>query len=311
MQNSTSIEPRPHIKFCIFQDSFMKNIFDSIIIGIIFFALCSCTSIQWTETTNSSQVIKKTDSQAKTVIKIGGSSSTVTVLKLLAQAYQSENQNVKIEFISNTQSEGAIAALKNDIVDIAGSSHQLKPEEDNGKIQYRQIAQDLLVVATNKNVKNVINLSTEQLKAIYKGDITNWRELGGANANILLLDRPEDESAKKLLRKYYLGDDKTTTKAVILNKEGELIETLQSTPNSIGTFSLASSLINKLPVNHLNLNGVAPKAQNFANGEYQMVRHIGIIWEKAPSATTQDFIDFIFSAEGKKILKNNGFIPTK
>ncbi|MBX9258612.1 substrate-binding domain-containing protein [Desmonostoc muscorum CCALA 125] len=289
----------------------MKNIFDSIIIGIIFFALCSCTSIKWTDPTNSSQVINKTDSQAKTIIKIGGSSSTVTVLKLLAQAYQSQNTNVKIEFISNSQSEGAIAALKNDIIDIAGSSHQLKPEEDNGKIQYREIAQDLLVVATNKNVKNVINLSTEQLKAIYKGDITNWRELGGADANILLLDRPEDESAKKLLRKYYLGDDKTTTKAVILNKEGELSETLQSTPNSIGTFSLASSLINKLPVNHLNLNGVAPQAQNFANGKYQMVRHIGILWEKAPSAATQDFIDFIFSSEGKKILKNNGFLPTK
>ncbi|MBD2518382.1 substrate-binding domain-containing protein [Nostoc sp. FACHB-973] len=289
----------------------MKNIFDSIIIGIIFFALCSCTSIQWTDPTNSSQVINKTDSQAKTIIKIGGSSSTVTVLKLLAQAYQSQNTNVKIEFISNSQSEGAIAALKNDIIDIAGSSHELKPEEDNGKIQYREIAQDLLVVATNKNVKNVINLSSEQLKAIYKGDISNWRELGGADANIVLLDRPEDESAKKLLRKYYLGDDKTTTKAVILNKEGELIETLQSTPNSIGTFSLASSLINKLPVNHLNLNGVAPQAQNFANGKYQMVRHIGILWEKAPSAATQDFIDFIFSSEGKKILKNNGFLPTK
>jgi phosphate transport system substrate-binding protein len=169
----------------------------------------------------------------------------------------------------------------------------------------------LLLVATNNSVKGVNNLSTKQLKAIYKGDITNWRELGGADANIVVLDRPEDESAKKLLRKYYLGTEKTTTKAVILNKEGELIETLQSTPNSIGAFSLAYSLINKLPVNHLSLNGVAPKAQNFTSSKYQMVRHLNILWNKKPSATTQSFIDFILSKEGEKLLQNNGFVPTK
>ncbi|MEH2357081.1 substrate-binding domain-containing protein [Nostoc sp.] len=289
----------------------MKKIVQSTIIGIIFFGMCGCNSVKPTDLTNSNQVTNQADSQAQNIIKIGGSSSTVTVLKLLAQAYQSQNKTVKIEFISNSQSEGAIAALKNDIIDIAGSSHKLKPEEDNGKIQYRELAQDLLVVATHNSVKGVTNLSTKQLKSIYKGDITNWRELGGANADIVLLDRPEDESAKKLLRKYYLGEEKTTAKAVILNKEGELIETLQSTPNSLGAFSLASSLINKLPVNHLSLNGVAPKAQNFDTGKYQMVRHIGILSEKSPSATTQGFIDFIFSKEGEKLLQNNGFVTAK
>ncbi len=289
----------------------MKKIADSIIIGITLLGLCSCTSIPSTDITNSNQITNPVDTQAKTVIKIGGSSSTVTVLKLLAQAYQLQNKTVKVEFISNSQSEGAIAALKNDVIDIAGSSHQPKPEEDNGKIKYREIAQDLLLVATHNSVKGVNNLSTKQLKAIYKGDITNWRELGGADANIVVLDRPEDESAKKLLRKYYLGEEKTTTKAVILNKEGELIETLQSTPNSIGAFSLAYSLINQLPVNRLSLNGIAPQAQNFASGQYQMVRHIGILSDKVPPATTQGFIDFILSKEGEKLLQKNGFVPAK
>jgi phosphate transport system substrate-binding protein len=289
----------------------MKKIAESIIIGIILLGLCSCNSVKTTELKDSNPVTSQTDAQGQKLIKIGGSSSTVTVLKLLAKAYESQNKTVKIEFISNSQSEGAIAALNNDIIDIAGSSKQLKPEEDNGKIQYRELAQDLLIVASHNSVKGVNNLSTKQLKAIYKGEIKNWRELGGPNANIVVLDRPEDESAKKLLRKYYLGEDKTTTKAVILNKEGELIETLQSTPNSIGTFSLAYSLINKLPVNHLSLNGVAPKSQNFTSGKYQMVRHIGILWEKTPSAPTQGFIDFILSKEGEKLLQKNGFVPAK
>ncbi|MFS0514747.1 substrate-binding domain-containing protein [Nostoc sp. UIC 10607] len=289
----------------------MKKIAKLMIIGIILLEMCGCNSVKTTELKDSSLVSSQADSQAKTIIKIGDSSSTITLLKLLAQAYQSQNRTVKVEFISNSQSEGAIAALKNDIIDIAGSSHKLKPEEDNGKIQYREIAQDLLLVATNNSVKGVNNLSTKQLKEIYKGDITNWQELGGADAKIVLLDRPEDESAKKLLRKHYLGEDKTTNKAVILSKEGELIETLQSTPNSIGAFSLAYSLINKSPVNHLSLNGVAPKSENFANGKYQMVRHIGILSDKVPSAPAQGFIDFILSKEGEKVLRNNGFVPAK
>ncbi|MBD2507229.1 substrate-binding domain-containing protein [Nostoc muscorum FACHB-395] len=289
----------------------MKKIAESTIIAIILLGLCSCNSVKTTELKDSNPVTSQTDSQDQKLIKIGGSSSTVTVLKLLAKGYESQNKAVKIEFISNSQSEGVIAALKNNIIDIAGSSHKLKPEEDNDKIQYREFAQDLLLIATHNSVKGVNNLSTKQLKAIYKGEIKNWRELGGPDANIVVLDRPEDESAKKLLRKYYLGEDKTTTKAVILNKEGELIETLQSTPNSIGAFSLAYSLINQLPVNHLSLNGVAPKSQNFSSGQYTMVRRIGILWNKTPSAATQNFIDFILSKEGEKLLQNNGFVPTK
>ncbi|MFB2771379.1 substrate-binding domain-containing protein [Pelatocladus sp. BLCC-F211] len=288
----------------------MKTIRIPVILGMIFLGLCSCNSIKSTTTTNSSQLTSQNNSQTQPTVKIGGSSSTVSIVKLLAQAYQSQNKTAKIEFISLRQSEGAIAAQKNGIIDIASSSHKLKPEEDNGKIKYREFAKDMLTVATHNSVEGVTNVTTAQLKSIYAGKITNWKELGGPNAQIVVLDRPEDESAKKLLRKYYLGKDKTTTQAVILNKEGELIDALQSTPYSIGAFSFAYSVSNQLPVNHLSLNGVAPNKENFANGKYQMVRNIGLIWNKAPSPTTENFINFIFSDEGTKLLQNKGFIPS-
>ncbi|MBD2235735.1 substrate-binding domain-containing protein [Aulosira sp. FACHB-113] len=289
----------------------MQKITYSLFMGIMVFGLYSCNSINSTVPKDSRQIASQTDSQAQKIIKMGSSSSTLTVSTLLAKAYEAQNKAIKIEFVSNSQSEGAIAALKNNLIDIASTSKQLKPEEDNGQIQYRELAKDLLIVATHNSVKGVSNLSTQQLKAIYKGEITNWQELSGNNAKIVVLDRPEDESAKKLLRKYYLGNDKTTTKAVILNKEGELIETLQNTPNSIGAFSLAYSLINQLPVNRLSLNKVAPTQENLINGKYPMLRQIGIISSKKPSAQTQGFIDFIYSETGKKLLQKNGFAPAQ
>lgn len=279
------------------------------IAGILILGLSSCAPVNPIDGKQTSQVASQTDAQPQQIVKIASSTAMATVLKLLAEAYQAKNKTVKFEYVSLSQSKGAIAALQNNIIDIAGITHLLKPEEDNGKIQYRELAKDLLMVATHNSVQGVTNLTTKELRAIYRGEIANWKELGGPDATIVVLDRPEDESAKRLLRQYYLEQDKTTSKAILLNKEGELIQTLQDTPYSIGAFSLAYSSINQLPVNRLSLNGVPPTVENFIKGEYQMVRHMGLVWEKAPSAATQGFINFIFSPEGVKVLQQNGFVP--
>jgi phosphate transport system substrate-binding protein len=255
----------------------MRKITLPIIAFMTIVGIYSCSSSDSQTTGTSSPVIGQTDSQTQQTVKFSASSSSVKVLTILSKAYQAKDPTIKMESLSDTQSSGAIAALKNNIVDIAGSSNKLKPEDENGKIQYRELAQDLLIVATHNSVKDVTNLSTAQLRSIYKGDITNWKELGGPNAEIVLLDRPEDESAKKLLRKYYLEKDKTTAKAIILQKEGDMINTIKSTPFAIGAFSMAASVNEQLPVNLLSLNDIAPTAKNLTDGKYQMTRHLGIV----------------------------------
>jgi phosphate transport system substrate-binding protein len=229
------------------------------------------------------------------------------MLKVLATAYEAKTPGIKIELLPASQSEGAIASVKNNLVDIGAASRPLKPEEDNGQIQYREVVQDLLIVATHKSVTGVKNLTTKQLKDIYSGTIQNWREVGGPDAPIVVLDRPEDESAKKLLRKHYLGADLKTDQAIVLKKESELIETLQNTPNSIGAFSLAYSIANQLSVQPLSLDSIAPTSESWAKKDYKMVRSLGIVWEKSPAAPAQAFIDFIFSPEAALALKKSGF----
>jgi phosphate transport system substrate-binding protein len=287
----------------------MKAIATLTTVGILLLGLTSCNSTTSTNPNSISSGVEQTQAQTQTVIKIAPSSSTSTILKLLAEAYQDQNPTIKIEFVVPSQSEGSMVAVKNHLSDIAGTSHQPTPQEKDEQLQYHDLAKDLLAVTTHSSVTGVTNLTTKQLRAIYKGDITNWQELGGPNAKIIVLDRPEDESAKKLLRKYYLDQDPTTTQAVILPKETELIQTLQDTPYAIGAFSLAYSVINQLPVNRLSLNGVAPTLENFNQDKYRMVRHIGVILHKNPSAATQAFIDFMFSPKGVNVIQKNGFIP--
>ncbi|NJR64615.1 MAG: phosphate ABC transporter substrate-binding protein [Leptolyngbyaceae cyanobacterium CRU_2_3] len=289
----------------------MKATAAVIMVGIALLGLSSCASVTPPNSTDPNQTNEQTDASTQLSIKVAPSSSTAAVLQLLSEAYHTQNQTVNFEFVSVSQSEGSIVLLKNGMTDIAGTSHQLKPEEDNGKIQYHDLSKDLLTVATHSSVTGVTNLTTDQLRAIYRGDITNWKEVGGPDAAIVVLDRPEDESAKKLLRKYYLGQDKTTPDAVSLSQEPELVQTLQDTPYSIGAFSLAYSVINQLPVNRLSLNGVAPTVENFTQGKYSMVRQMGVLWSKTPSPATQKFIDFVFSPQGSKILQEKGFVPSQ
>ncbi|MEL6164719.1 MAG: substrate-binding domain-containing protein [Cyanobacteria bacterium J06628_3] len=259
---------------------------------------------------NTTQAEVKTQ-QEKQEIKLGGSSSTYIAIKLLGNAYAVQNQNVKLTFLPKGQSGSRIAGVKQGLIDIAGATRKLKLEEDDGSVNYRQLATDGLTVATHRSVKGVSNLTTQQLKAIYSGAVTNWQELGGPNEEIIVLDRPEDESAKRLLRKHYLGKKlKNAPKAAIMRYEPELINALQNTPYSIGTFSLANAISNKLPVNRLSLNNIEPNPENIKSGKYKMVRNIGVVWSNKPSEITQKYLDFAFSEAGAEILNNSGFVPS-
>lgn len=243
-------------------------------------------------------------------IKIGGSSSSYSAMKILADAYSAKVKNTLITFLPASQSEVTIAGVNDGLIDLGSISKQLKPAETGDTLEYREVAKDGLLVATHSNVKNITNLTTENLKAIYSGKAKNWQEFGGIDAKIVVLDRPEDESAKKLLRKYYLGADlKNSPLSVVLRKESDLIAAIQSTPNSIGAFSLANAISNKLPVNRLSLNGVAPTSENIKSVRYKMVRDIGIVSKKATKSHVKALVDFASTSEGAAVLNQSGFVP--
>ncbi|MCU0541614.1 MAG: substrate-binding domain-containing protein [Oscillatoriaceae cyanobacterium Prado104] len=247
-----------------------------------------------------------------TSINIGSSTSTVALIQVLAKNYESTSKNTKINQLEPGQSENAIAGVKQQIIDVAAVSKTLTPEENDGTLEFREIARDALLVATHPSVTGVKNLTTQDLKDIYSGTLTNWKELGGPDAKILVLDRPEDESAKRLLRKHYLGTDlPNAPEAVVFRKEGELIGAIQSTPHSIGAFSLAYAVSHNLPVNRLSLDNIEPTPANVKAGKYPMVRTIGIIWHKNPSKSALEMINYIFSPSGTKVLEQSGFVVTQ
>ncbi|KOP26241.1 phosphate ABC transporter substrate-binding protein [Hapalosiphon sp. MRB220] len=249
--------------------------------------------------------------QPQQEIKISGYSSVYPALKVLASAYEAKNPNTKVSILTPTKSEVSIASVKNGLLDIGTLSRELKPEEKEGKLEYYLLAKDALLVATHPSVSNILNVSTEQLKGIYTGKIKNWKELGGSDAKIVILDRSEKEPAKNLLRKYYLGEDlKISSEAIVLRNESEVITAIENTPYSIGAFSLAYAISNNLSVNRLSLNGVEPSIKNIKNNKYKMVRLIGIMSKKSPKKSVQEFVNFAISQAGKEELIKSNFVTS-
>ncbi len=283
-----------------------QNLVISALSAIVLLSLPSCTTSTITSTTTAPANVA---TQPQTSIKVGASSSTLGLTKVLQTNYGATTKNVKITQLEPGQSENIIDGIKQRVVDLGAISKTLKPEENNGSLESREVAHDALLVATHPSVTGVKNLTTEDIKGIYSGTITNWKQVGGNDAKIVLLDRPEDESAKRLLRKHYLGKDlKSSPEAVILKKEGELIQAIQSTPHSIGTFSLAHAISDKLPVNRLSLNGIEATPENVKAGKYPMVRTISIVWHKNPTEATQALIQYISSPPGINAMEQSGFI---
>ncbi|MBE9117886.1 substrate-binding domain-containing protein [Lusitaniella coriacea LEGE 07157] len=283
-----------------------QNLGTVVLLGAIASLSVSC---QTNSTTPTATPSPETPTQE---IKITGSGSTYPAMKKVAAAYETQETGTIVNFLPDSQSETAIAAVKDNLADLGSISKQLKDQDKNSEIVYQSVARDALMVATHPSVENVTNLTTEQLKAIYSGTILNWKEVGGPDATIVVLDRPEDESGKRLLRQHYLGkDQENTPEATILRHESDLITALQSTPYSIGASSLAYSITNELPVNPLSLDGVAPTQENVEAGKYPMVRHIGVVYRPLPSDATQDFLNFTFSTTGADTLNKAGFVPSR
>jgi phosphate transport system substrate-binding protein len=277
-------------------------------LGVIPIALLILPGCSTNTSTPTAVTATTAASNTQASIKVAGSSSALDFLRTLETDYESTSKNRQITLLEPGQSENIIAGIKQGLVDVGGISKNLKPEENDGTLEFREVAKDALLVATHPSVTGVKNLTTENLKSIYSGSVTNWQQLGGPNAQIVVLDRPEDESAKRLLRQYYLGKDlKNAPNAIVLRKEGELIQTIQSTPYSIGTFSLANAMSHKLPLNRLSLNNIEPTVENLKTGKYPMARTIGIVWSKKASEATQSFVSYIFSQAGTNILEQSGF----
>ena len=241
-------------------------------------------------------------------ITISGSTSVGPTMEVLAEVYEKDN-DVNIE----VQQVGSSAGIKNTIdgtSDLGMSSRDLKDEETK-EVDGTQIAIDGIAVITN-TANKVTDLTSEQVKDIFTGKITNWKEVGGEDAQIVVVSR-EDGSGTRDGFQDILGfeSDELTKDAQICDGSGNVKSTVEGNENAIAYISfgyLGDTL------NDVKIDGVEPTDANVVDGKYPISRPFIVVNKKdGLSDVAKAFVDFIMSEEGQNIVAEEGFIkaPTK
>ncbi len=225
----------------------------------------------------------------------------------LAEAYGREHPEIEFRFDAGTNSGGAIEGVLEGTLDLAVANRPLSEDEAAEPLDYRPFAKDAVAFAT-RHEGEVEGISTEQARDVYGGELTDWEQLGGSPAPIVVLDRDEDESARKLVLLPLVDGRPVEARTVVLNKASEMIEALGNTPDSLGYASLGLLKERDIPgVRILALDGVVPSPEAVLRDEYPWYLTFGLAHADAAPEGVRDFVEFASGPEGQELVETNGY----
>lgn len=244
----------------------------------------------------------------KSTITVSGSTSVGPSMELVAEGFEALNEDVNIEI----QQLGSSAGVKNaidGISEIGMSSRDLKDEERAAGVVETTMAIDAIALITNVN-NPIKNLTSDQIKGIYTGEITNWQELGGDDAPIVAVSR-EDGSGTRGAFEEIIGYESAelTKDATIGDGSGNIKSTVEGNVNAVGYVS--GSYVDE-NVTLLSVDGVEMTTDNIKSGAYPVSRPFLLVHkEENLSEKGQEFLDFILSDEGQAIVEEEGLVSVK
>ena len=256
---------------------------------------------------NNTQTQTPQDNQKTTenaTVSTDGSTSMEKVIGYLREAYMEENSGVKVTY-NPTGSGAGIQAVSEGRCDIGLSSRDLKDDEKS-TLEGTVVAIDGIAIIVNPQ-NGVEDLTVEQIGKIYKGEITNWSEVGGSDGPIVLIGR-EAASGTRDGFESITGTKDSCKYAQELTSTGDVIQTVSGNPNAIGYASLAAV---KDTVKVLKVEGVSPSKATIQDKTYKIQRDFVLVTPKGKelSAAAQKFFDYATSKDADDLIEKAGAIP--
>ena len=234
-----------------------------------------------------------------------GSTSMQKVIMSLKETFEGENAGVEVTY-NPTGSGSGITAVAEGRCDIGLSSRNLKDSEKEQGLVGTVLAYDGIAVIVNPE-NTVEDLTVEQIAAIYTGEITNWSEVGGIDAEIVLIGRDASSGTRSGFEEI-VGVEDACQYRQELTSNGDVLTTVASKPGAIGYASVATV---KDTVKTLKVNGVAPTNDSVKDGSYAIQRPFVLVTKEgtALTETAQAFFDFITSEAAREVITAAGVVP--
>lgn len=242
--------------------------------------------------------------KGKSSITAAGSTAFQPFAEKLAEQYMASNPGINI----NIQGGGSALGIQSALSGAAeiGMADLVKLPEEAQALNSIVVARDGIVIVVNLKNK-VNNLMVDQIRDIYNGKITKWKELGGDNLPITVISR-EVGSGTRSSFETIINNISLIKDSIIQDSNGTVRETVINDANAIGYIS--HGLINE-KIKPLTINGVTCTTENIMKGRYILVRPVYLLTKGEPGSIAKNFIEFVISPEGQETIKSSGLIPAK
>ena len=237
-------------------------------------------------------------------VSTDGSTSMEKVIGALSESYMAANKDVTVNY-NPTGSGAGITAVQEGTCDIGLSSRALKDEEKAAGLKETVLAYDGIAIIVHPD-NPVSDLSIEQIAQLYTGEITNWKDVGGNDAQVVLIGREAASGTRDGFESITGTKDKCQYRQE-LTSTGDVITAVSQNPDAIGYASLASI---KDSVKALNVDGVTPSEATVKDGSYKVQRPFVLVTVegKALSSAAQSFFDYATSADAADIIAKAGAV---
>ena len=281
----------------------MKKIVSIMMAGVLAVSLLAGCGSQSTDTGDTDSNDTQTASVAGTVAT-DGSTSMEKVIGALGESFMQKYEGTTFTY-NPTGSGSGIQAVSEGRCDIGLSSRALKDDEKAGGLTETVLAYDGIAIIVNPE-NPVADLDTETIAKIYTGEITNWKDVGGNDAEIVLIGREAGSGTRDGFESITKTEDKCAYRQE-LTSTGDVITAVSQNPNAIGYASLASV---KDSVKALSVGGVTPSEETVKDGSYVIQRPFVLVTKEgtALSATAQAFFDYVTSPEAADIISAAGAV---
>jgi len=240
------------------------------------------------------------------VVKTGGSTSVEKVMNALIYQFQDDNREVTVDYEPNGSGDGIQNTISG-LYEIGHSSRELKDDGSEDGVDVIAYAIDGIAIVINKD-NGVESLTQEQVKNIYTGDISNWKDLGGKDGAITVITRESGSGTRDAFAEIVgleKGGSNIVASAGVADNTGAIQTQVSSNPNAIGYMSFSD--VDDTKVSTVKYEGVEISEASLKDNSYSLKREFLLLVKSGGtlSPAAQAFVDFVMSSEGQAIVADN------
>lgn len=247
---------------------------------------------------------------SKETLIITGTGSSIGTMQLMANGFQKKHPGVTVQVPPSIGSTGGIKAVNEDKIDIGLSYRPLKPEERSAKIIVEPYGRTAFIFGVQDS-NPTKGFTLAEIEEIYAGKRKTWPD----GTPIRLILRPVSDGFSAYLASINPGLKSASEKShsipgvFIGNTDQDAVTQIEKTPGSIGTTSSSIVAAEKRKIKALSVDGAAPTLPNVSAGKYPYAMTLSLVYKKDKyKGAVKDFIEFVFSRDGQKILSDNGHV---